>query len=302
MVIGHPLPDRCQGQRNHLNVPQEQRGWWLPPVACPHWDLMSWGGFWSILSSDVWLYQLSGSPASTLLCLSDSLGGTGAIIPAGISVSISSSLSSLMMMSESCWVRLSSTMETSLAFPSFSAGGGMCGLGLLSVTEPSHFCSSSQTCSSHNMEEECLISIASLKAIWWALVSGLSASFTTLSHKGQGGVGNFRPHGLDGSWGDLSHGSWDPPLLILQLCCSLVSCLLLDSLWDLPPCFSISDPCSSHPWVLLSGPWEGVQWSPTAIWVWLCSSCVCLLFSYWDWLSIPSKKGAQRNAICSWTP
>ena len=206
-------------------------------------------------------------------------------------------------MSDSHWTRLSSTMETSLAFPSSNAGGGMSGSGLLSVMEPPHLCcSSSQTWSSHDMEEEWPISMASLKAIWWALVSGVSTFFTTLSHEGQGGVGNFWSNGLDKSQEDLSFGGLDPPLLVLWLCCPLISCLLLDLLWDLPPCLIVSDPHSSHSWVLLLGPWEGVQWSPTAIWVCQYSSHLCLLFSYWDWLSIPWKKGAQTNAMCSQTP
>ena len=140
------------------------------------------------------------------------------------------------------------------------------------------------------MEEERPISMASLKAVCWASASGASTPFTTLSHGGQGGVGNFQPHGLDGSWGDLSLGGWDPPLLVLQLCHSLMSHLLLDSLQDLPPCFVVLDPPSSCSQVLLLGLQEGVWWSPTAIWVHWCSSHVCLLSSYWDRLSIPSKK------------
>ena len=95
---------------------------------------------------------------------------------------------------------------------------------------------------------------------------------------------------------------WDPPLLVLWLCHPLISCLLLDLLWDLPPCLIVSDPHLSCSQVLLPGLQEGVQWLPIAIWVCWYSSHLCLLFSYWDWLSIPWKKGAQTNAMCSQTP
>ena len=145
-------------------------------------------------------------------------------------------------------------METSLAFPSSNARRDVSSSGLLSAMEPHHLCcSSSWTWSSHDMEEEQLISMVSLKAICWASASGVSTSFTTLSCEGWGGVGNFWSHGLDESWGDLSLWGQDPPLLVLWLCHSLVSHLLLDSLWDLPPCLVISDPCSSHSQVLLLG-------------------------------------------------
>ena len=105
-------------------------------------------------------------PWPQYFCASATLWEAWAMDPAGTSVSISSSLSSSTMMSESCCARLPSIMETSLMFPSSSAGGGMSSLGLLSLMEPSHFCpSSSQTWSSHDMEEEWLTSMASLKAV-----------------------------------------------------------------------------------------------------------------------------------------
>ena len=45
MDTGQPLPGGCQGQWNHLNVPQEQRGQWPSPVAHPHQDLNHGAGF-----------------------------------------------------------------------------------------------------------------------------------------------------------------------------------------------------------------------------------------------------------------
>ena len=38
----------------------------------------------------------------------------------------------------------------------------------------------------------------------------MSTFSTPFSHKGRGGVGNFRSHGLDKSWEDLSFGGWGP--------------------------------------------------------------------------------------------
>ena len=139
--------------------------------------------------------------------------------------------------------------------------------------------------------------MASFKAVCWA-----SDSFAILSHEGQEGVGNLWSWGPDRSCGDPPLNVQDVPLLTLQLHHSLILCLLLDSLWDLPPCFVVLDPHLSHSWVLLSELWERLWWSPEAIWVHLCSSHLCLLFSYWDLLSIPSKKGAQTCAMWSQTP
>ena len=65
---------------------------------------------------------------------------------------------------------------------------------------------------------------------------------------------------------------------------------LLDSLQDLPPCLVILDPRSSHSWVLLPGLWEGIQWSPAAIWVCWYSSWLCLLFSLLGPTLNPSKE------------
>ena len=70
-----------------------------------------------------------------------------------------------------------------------AAGGGMSGSGLLSVldpllrTEPSFCHSSSQTWSSHNIEEERLLSMVSLKAVCWDSVCGALGSSSTFSHE-----------------------------------------------------------------------------------------------------------------------
>ena len=192
---------------------------------------------------------------------------------------------------------VSSTMETSLAFSSSNTGGVEPNSGLPFTLE-SHLCHSSSFCtwSSQDMEEEQPSSMASLKAICWA-----SDSFAILPHEGWGGVGSLWSQGPDGSCGDPPLGIWDAPFLTLWLRCSLTPCLLLDSLRDLPSCFVISGPHLCHSWVLL-GPWEGLWWSPEAIWVCLSSSHLHLLFPYWDLLSIPSKKGAQTCTMWSWTP
>ena len=57
-------------------------------------------------------------------------------------------------------------MEMSLAFPSSNTGGDVSDSGLPSTVEPPHLCCSSfWTWSSHDMEEEWPISMASLKAV-----------------------------------------------------------------------------------------------------------------------------------------
>ena len=131
----------------------------------------SWGRFWSVLSSDVWLQWSSGSPASKHSRISVSFRGTGATGLAGTSVSMLSSLSSLTTTSKSCWRRLLSTMETSLAFPSSNTGGGEPDLGLILALGSCLCHSSSCTWSFQDIEEEQLSSMASLKAICQA--SGL---------------------------------------------------------------------------------------------------------------------------------
>ena len=96
-----------------------------------------------MLSSDVWLQWSSGSLASELSHMGVSLRGVGAIELAGAPVSIFSSLSSSTTTSESCYKRLSLTMETSLVFPSSNPGGDVSGSGLPSTVEPPHLSCSS---------------------------------------------------------------------------------------------------------------------------------------------------------------
>ena len=213
-----------------------------------------WSGFWSVLSLDIWLswsYHTV-SLASEPCCIGDSLGSAGAAGLAGAPVSICSSLSSSTTMSESCWVRLSLIIETLLALPPSTAGGGMSGSGMFSIldlppgTEPSFCHSSSWTWSSHNIEEEWLLSMASLKAVCWDSVCGALGSSSTFSCKDWGGVGNFWLHRWDESQEDLFFKGWDPSLLILWLCCPLISHLGWDLLWDLPPCSIDLDSRSSQ--------------------------------------------------------
>ena len=121
-----------------------------------------WGGFWSVLFSVIWLSQSSCGPslASEPCCIGDPLGGMGVVGLAGAPVSISSSLSSSIMASESCWIMPLLTMETLLVLPPSDAGGGASGSGLLQILDPSPgaeplcSCSSSWTCSSYDSEEE----------------------------------------------------------------------------------------------------------------------------------------------------
>ena len=63
----------------------------------------SWGGFWSVLSSDVWLQWSSGSPALEHSHIGISFRGAGAIGLAGAPVSI---LSSLSLLDNHIWITL----------------------------------------------------------------------------------------------------------------------------------------------------------------------------------------------------
>ena len=265
----------------------------IGPRSSSSSGLELWGGFWSVLSSDVWLHQWSGSLASKSSDMAFFFRDAGAAESSSMSVSMLSSLSSSMTTSESCWRRLSSIMEMSLVPSPSNNGGCESRLGLPSIVEQ-HLCHSSSFCtwSSQVMEEEWPSSMASLKAICWALDSS-----AVLSHNGRGRVGNFHSWGPDESWGDLPLRVWDDPFLLLWLCHSFTLCPLQDSLWDQLG-FVTSGSHSTPP---RSSCWDCRRnyGDPPRKFV-----CICrhILISYWDLLSIPWKKRAQTCAIWSRTP
>ena len=297
LFTSHLPPGRRWEQQSHQNVPQEQKCWLPAPEAHLHLDWSCGVGFgqYSLLTCDYSDHR--GPLASKSSDMAFSFRGMGAAESSGTSVSMLSSLSSSMTTSESCWRRLSLTMEISLMLSPSNGRGSKPRLGLPSIMEQ-HLCHSSSFCtwSSQFMEEEWLSSIASLKAVCWAL-----GSSAVLSHEGWGRVGNFQSQGWDELWGDPPHGVWDIACFLLQLCCSFTLRPLLDSLWDWLGFITLGS-LLSYSWVLWLGLWEGLQWSPEASVHPYSSSHQCRLFSYWDQLSIPLKKGAQTCAIWSHTP
>ena len=234
----------------------------------------SWGGFWSVLFSDVWLWRSSSTSALRSSSMAFSDRGVGAVESRGASVSILSSLSSSTTTSEShCWGP-SSAMETSLTSQPSNHGEDRHGWESPPVEEHlSHSSSSSCTWSSQVMGGDQATSIASLKAICW-----VSAFLDVSLCGGWGGVGNFWPQELDESRGDPPHGVWDRAHFLLQLHHSLTFCWCCDLLCN--PLGLGASGLSSHSQVLLLGPWEGLQWSPEASMHPCSSSHQCHLISY----------------------
>ena len=148
----------------------------------------SWGRFWSVLSSDIWLWWSSSTSALRFSSMAFSGRGVGAAESRGASVS-----HTLLSLFFNHYVRVTLLGDPSLAMEmslmSQPSNHREDGHGWESPpVEERLSCLSSSSCiwSSQIMGGDWVTSIASLKAICW-----VSAFFDISLCSGQGGIGNF---------------------------------------------------------------------------------------------------------------